>query len=143
MKNTKNHSKVKHIDIRHYISLRELVAEGSISIEQITCTENLAYLFTKPLPRDHYHQLLQALNIQLRLTPVCDYECEVGLGLSISSARNAEQVSRRVGGKPALRNFVSIVTRGKKSKNCSIEWYPDEYDTDGVLMTIMQMTIMQ
>jgi len=31
---------------------------------------------------------------QLRLTPVCDYECEVGLGLSVSSARNAEQVSR-------------------------------------------------
>ena len=81
---------------------------------------------------------------QLRLTPVCDYECEVGLGLSVSSARNAEQVSRRVGGKPALRNFVSIVTRGKRSKwNCSIEWYPDEYDTDGVLMTIMQKTIMQ
>ena len=61
MKNTKNHSKVKHIDIRHYI--RELVAEGSISIEQITSTEKLADLFTKPLPRDHYHQLLQALNI--------------------------------------------------------------------------------
>ena len=82
--------------------------------------------------------------IQLRLTLVCDYECEVGLGLSISSARNAEQVSRWVGGKPALRNFVSIVTRGKRSKwNCSIEWYPDEYDTDGVLMTIMQKTIMQ
>ena len=57
MKNTKNHSKVKHIDIRHYI--RELVAEGSISIEQV----NLADLFTKPLPRDHHHQLLQALNI--------------------------------------------------------------------------------
>jgi Reverse transcriptase (RNA-dependent DNA polymerase)/GAG-pre-integrase domain/gag-polypeptide of LTR copia-type len=61
-KNTRDHGKVKHIDIRHHY-IRELVHSGSISIEQVASADNLADLFTKPLPRDHHHRLLVALNI--------------------------------------------------------------------------------
>ena len=61
-KNTKNHSKVKHIDIRHYY-IRELVASGAIAIDRIPSAENPADMFTKPLSRDHHHCFLQMLNI--------------------------------------------------------------------------------
>src|ERR1700678_1005050 len=61
-KNTKDHGKVKHIDIRHH-SLRELLKSGHIALEQVPTIDNLADIFTKPLPRDHHHRFLAALNI--------------------------------------------------------------------------------
>ena len=61
-KNTKDHGKVKHIDIRHHY-LRELLQSGNIIMEQVPSTDNLADIFTKPLPRDHHHRLLASLNI--------------------------------------------------------------------------------
>jgi hypothetical protein len=61
-KNTKDHGKVKHIDIRHHY-IRELVQSRTINIEQVPSSDNLADLFTKPLPCDHHHRLLTSLNI--------------------------------------------------------------------------------
>ena len=61
-KNTKDHGKVKHIDIRHHY-IRELLESGAIAIEQVTSSDNLADLFTKPLAHDHHHRLLSSLNI--------------------------------------------------------------------------------
>ena len=62
-KNTKDHGKVKHIDIRHHY-IRELIHSGDIMIEQVASSDNIVDLFTKPLPCDHHHRLLGALNIQ-------------------------------------------------------------------------------
>ena len=62
-KNTKDHGKVKHIDIRHHY-IRDLLKSGTITLEQVPSADNLADLFTKPLPRDQHHQLLSFLNIQ-------------------------------------------------------------------------------
>jgi len=61
-KTTKDHGKVKHIDICHHY-LHELVKSKSILFEQVTSADNLADLFTKPLARDHHHRLLNLLNI--------------------------------------------------------------------------------
>ena len=61
-KNTKDHGKVKHIDIHHHY-IRELVKSGAIAIERIPSTENPADLFTKPISRDHHHRFLRMLNI--------------------------------------------------------------------------------
>lgn len=61
-KNTKDHGKVKHIDIRHHY-IRELLQSGAITVEQVSSSDNLADLFTKPLPRDQHHHILTALNI--------------------------------------------------------------------------------
>ena len=61
-KTTKDHGKVKHINIRHHY-LRELVKSGVILFEQIPSSDNLADLFTKLLARDHHHHFLTALNI--------------------------------------------------------------------------------
>ena len=62
-KNTKDHGKVKHIDIWHHY-IRELVQSNTITLEQVPSADNLADLFTKPLPRDQHHRLLTALNIK-------------------------------------------------------------------------------
>jgi len=62
-KNTKEHSKVKHIDIRHHY-IRELLQSNIITVEEVSSANNLADLFTKSLPRDHHHHLLSSLNIQ-------------------------------------------------------------------------------
>jgi hypothetical protein len=62
-KNTRDHGKVKHIDIRHHY-IRDLIKSGAITIEQVPSAENLADLFTKPLSRDQHHRLLAMLNIQ-------------------------------------------------------------------------------
>jgi hypothetical protein len=62
-KNTRDHGKVKHIDIRHHY-IRELLQSGAITVEQVSSTDNLADLFTKPLPRDYHHRLLTALDIK-------------------------------------------------------------------------------
>jgi hypothetical protein len=61
-KNTKDHGKVKHIDIHHHY-IRELLQSGAILLEQISSSDNSADLFTKPLPRDHHHCFLTALDI--------------------------------------------------------------------------------
>ena len=62
-KNTKDHGKVKHINIRHHY-VCELVQSGAITIEQVPSEANLANIFTKPLPHDQHHHLLTALNIK-------------------------------------------------------------------------------
>ena len=62
-KNTKDHGKIKHIDIRHHY-IWKLVKPGAIILEQIPSFKNLADLFTKPLPRDHHHKFLSILNIR-------------------------------------------------------------------------------
>jgi len=61
-KNTKDHGKVKHIDICHHY-IRELVETGAVVVEQIPSANNAADLFTKPLPCDNHHWLLQMINI--------------------------------------------------------------------------------
>src|SRR5258707_12957563 len=61
-KNIKDHGKIKHIDIRHHY-IRELVKSGSIQMEQVPSSNNLADMFTKALSRDHHHHLLTKLNI--------------------------------------------------------------------------------
>jgi hypothetical protein len=61
-KNTKDHEKVKHIDIRHHY-ICELIQSEAITIEQIPSAENAADIFTKPLSHDVHHRLLQMLNI--------------------------------------------------------------------------------
>jgi hypothetical protein len=61
-KNTKDHGKVKHIDIRHHY-IRELLQSGSILLEQVSSSDNSADLFTKPLSRDHHHRFMNALNV--------------------------------------------------------------------------------
>ena len=56
-KTTKDHGKVKHINIRHHY-LRELVKSEAVIFEQIPSHKKIADLFTKPLGRNHHHRFL-------------------------------------------------------------------------------------
>lgn len=62
--NTKGHARAKHIDIRHHY-IRERVAEGEIELVQIPSEENLADIFTKPLPRVTHQKLIRALKLDV------------------------------------------------------------------------------
>ncbi|BFG37724.1 hypothetical protein CerSpe_239980 [Prunus speciosa] len=61
-KNPVQHSRTKHIDIRHHF-IRELVEENVLSLEFITTEKQLADIFTKPLDNLRFETLRQSLGI--------------------------------------------------------------------------------
>ena len=60
--NMKGHARTKHIDIRHHY-IRKRVALGEIGLIQIASEENLANIFTKPLPSILHQKLIRALKL--------------------------------------------------------------------------------
>jgi hypothetical protein len=61
-KNPVMHSKTKHIPIKYHF-LWEQVAEKNIRVEYVGKKEQVAYIFTKPLPREALDYLLQRLGV--------------------------------------------------------------------------------
>jgi hypothetical protein len=61
-KNLVMHSKMKHILIKYYF-LREKVAEKNIRVEYAGKREQVADIFTKPLPRESFEYLHQRLRV--------------------------------------------------------------------------------
>jgi len=57
-KNPGNHDRTKHID-RKYHFVREQVEAGNIILQKIHTSENLADLFTKPLTKTEFYNLIQ------------------------------------------------------------------------------------
>jgi len=66
--NPVNHARTKHIDITHHF-LREKVANKEFELCQVPSKDNVADIFTKPLPRDAHQQL----SVALGLTPARTY----------------------------------------------------------------------
>ena len=56
------HSKTKHIPIKYHF-LREQVAEKNIALEYINTKEQIADIFTKPLPREAFEHLRQKIGV--------------------------------------------------------------------------------
>jgi hypothetical protein len=56
------HSRTKHIDIRHHF-LRDHVAKGDIILEGVRSEDQLAEIFTKPLDKTRFCMLRNELNI--------------------------------------------------------------------------------
>jgi hypothetical protein len=61
-KNPVMHSKMKHIPIKYHF-LREQVVQKNIRIEYVGTKEQVAYIFTKPLPRESLEYLCQRLGV--------------------------------------------------------------------------------
>nr|GEU99719.1 copia protein [Tanacetum cinerariifolium] len=55
-KNPVQHSKTKHIEIRHHFP-RDNVQKGNISIEKVLSKDNIADILTKPLKREPFNYL--------------------------------------------------------------------------------------
>jgi hypothetical protein len=60
--NLVQHSRTKHIDIRHYF-LRDHVSKGDIKIDGIGTNDQLADIFTKPLDESRFCKLRNELNV--------------------------------------------------------------------------------
>jgi hypothetical protein len=60
--NPYEHSRTKHIDIRHHF-LRDHVNKGDIIISHIGTNDQLANIFTKPLDQKWFLKLQSELNI--------------------------------------------------------------------------------
>jgi hypothetical protein len=56
------HSKTKHIPIK-YNFLQEQVAEKNIRVEYVGTKEQVADIFTKPLPREAFEYIHQKLGV--------------------------------------------------------------------------------
>ena len=61
-KNPVNHSRTKHIEVRHHI-LRDHVANNNIKLEFISTSEQLADIFTKPLDESQFIKIRRHLGI--------------------------------------------------------------------------------
>jgi hypothetical protein len=56
------HSKMKHIPIKYHF-LQEQVVEKNIRVEYVGTKEQVADIFTKPLPRESFEYLCQRLGV--------------------------------------------------------------------------------
>ena len=61
-KNPVQHSRTKHIDIRHHF-IRDLVEEKIITLHHIPTENQLADIFTKPLDATRFESLRKSLGI--------------------------------------------------------------------------------
>ena len=61
-KNPVNHSKTKHIDVRHHF-IRECVENGSIALRSVPSTDNVADICTKPLGKVKFSFLHSMMGI--------------------------------------------------------------------------------
>jgi hypothetical protein len=63
-RNPEFHSRSKHIDVKHHF-VREKVEEGVINTQRVNTKDNLADIFTKPLPRPTHEDVVHRLNLSL------------------------------------------------------------------------------
>ncbi|GJV24477.1 hypothetical protein Tco_1377172 [Tanacetum coccineum] len=61
-KNPVQHSRTKHIEIRHHI-LRDNVQKGHISIEKVSSVDNIIDILNKPLKRESFNYLRLGLRM--------------------------------------------------------------------------------
>ena len=65
-KNQVNHSRIKHIDIRHHF-LRDNIEKGNICLEYVQTEHQLADIFTKPLLESSFISLRRELGLISRI----------------------------------------------------------------------------
>ena len=64
-KDNTDHSRTKHIDIRHHF-IRQHITQKDIALEYIHTDENAADIFTKALPKSKHGHLANSLGVLCR-----------------------------------------------------------------------------
>jgi len=72
--NDKNYRRTKHINVKHHF-IRERTARGEVLFKYILSSDNLADIFTKPLPRDTIWKLTMYLKHENPPTMMVQGEC--------------------------------------------------------------------
>lgn len=62
-KNLVYHSRTRHIAIKHHF-IRKAIDEGEVELQFNRSYEQVADIFTKALPKEIFHQLREALEVQ-------------------------------------------------------------------------------
>ena len=63
VKDNKYHSWMKHIDLRYHF-IREAVEDGKICVKYIPTVNNVSDIFTKPLPKPRFQNLVELLGLR-------------------------------------------------------------------------------
>lgn len=63
-KNPSYHGRTKHIDMRFHF-IRSLVTEGSITLKHCNIGDQLADVFTKPLPAEKHQKMRAQLGVRM------------------------------------------------------------------------------
>lgn len=71
MQNPENHSRSKHIDVKHYF-IHKKVEEGVVDTQYVDTKDNLADILTKLLPQDTHQGLMECLNMGLGRAMMAD-----------------------------------------------------------------------
>ena len=61
-KNPVQHSRTKHIDIRHHF-LRDHAQKGDITLEFVSTKDQPAHIFTKPLSEEQFFDIRRQLRV--------------------------------------------------------------------------------
>jgi len=72
--NNKSHHCTKYIDVKHYF-IKEQTEQGNVTFKYISSADNLADIFTKPLPHETIQQLTSYLDMDSRPTSMVQEEC--------------------------------------------------------------------
>lgn len=64
VRNPEFHRRTKHIDVKYHI-IREAHVGGQINVNYVGTNDQVADLFTKPLPRDRFERLRGLLGMSL------------------------------------------------------------------------------
>ncbi|XP_058755682.1 secreted RxLR effector protein 161-like [Vicia villosa] len=62
-KNPVFHSRTRHINIKHHF-IRSVIENGDVELVFCSSQEQLAYIFTKALPRGRFQQLREAMGVK-------------------------------------------------------------------------------
>ena len=69
-KDNKFHARTKHIDLRYHF-VCEAVEDRKIKLEYIPTAKNIADIFTKPLPKPKFTELVKRLGLSTIKDPSC------------------------------------------------------------------------
>lgn len=60
--NPEFHNRSKHIDVRYHF-IRDIVEKGILHINYVKSKDQLADIFTKPLPKEQFYYLRNKINV--------------------------------------------------------------------------------
>lgn len=63
VRNPEFHKRTKHIDVRYHF-IRERFQEGAFDLTYVPSDEQLADIFTKPLPKERFEFLREMLGVK-------------------------------------------------------------------------------